>query len=310
MVKQGNLISERLRKVFVRRKYRDALFQRVFREKEDLLDLYNAINGTNYSDPNSLEITTLEDAIYMSMKNDTSFIVSSTLNLYEHQSTVNPNMPIRGFMYFAKLYQGYISRNKLDIYGQKKIMLPTPHFIVFYNGSEKMPDEKVIKLSDSFIKGKNDKNFPELECRATILNINYGHNEATLKSCKRLSDYSYFIYKVDENIRNGCTKKDAINAAIDYCIEHDILSDILTKARSEVMHSLLTYYDEKLHLKTVWNEGFEAGTEEVDMLKATIREICAEKEQALSEITEKDAVITEKDAEIERLKKELQQYKN
>ena|SRR5574344_570559 len=155
------------KKLYARFKYKDVLFRRVFREKEDLLDLYNAINGTSYADPNLLEINTLEDALFMSMKNDKSFIIASTINLYEHQSTNNPNMPIRGLLYFARLYEGYIAKNRLDIYGTKKIMLPTPHFIVFYNGSDEMPDEN----SDAFVRGENDKNFPEPECHVRILNI-------------------------------------------------------------------------------------------------------------------------------------------
>ena len=202
-------------------------------------------------------------------------------------------------------------------------MLPTPHFIVFYNGSDEMPDEKIIKLSDSFIRGENDKIFPELECYVRILNINYGHNEETLNACKRLSDYSQFIHIVGENLKSGVTNEIAVSAAIDYCIEHDILSDILLKARSEVMHSLLTYYDEKLHLKTVWNEGYEAGQEEIaelkndnNTLRATIQDkdvALADKDAALADkdaaLADKDAEIADKDAEIEELKRQLAEAK-
>ena len=307
------------KRLYARFKYKDVLFRRVFREKEDLLDLYNAINGTSYADPNLLEINTLEDALFMSMKNDKSFIIASTINLYEHQSTNNPNMPIRGLLYFARLYEGYIAKNRLDIYGTKKIMLPTPHFIVFYNGSDEMPDEKIIKLSDSFIRGKNDKIFPELECYVRILNINYGHNEETLNACKRLSDYSQFIHIVGENLKSGVTNEIAVSAAIDYCIEHDILSDILLKARSEVMHSLLTYYDEKLHLKTVWNEGYEAGQKEIDELKKTYDKLKKTNDELKktndelkktngelkSSLQDKIAEIAKKDAEIAKLDDEI-----
>ena len=325
------------KKLYARFKYKDVLFRRVFREKEDLLDLYNAINGTSYADPNLLEINTLEDALFMSMKNDKSFIIASTINLYEHQSTNNPNMPIRGLLYFARLYEGYIAKNRLDIYGTKKIMLPTPHFIVFYNGSDEMPDEKIIKLSDSFIRGESDKIFPELKCYVRILNINYGHNEETLNACKRLSDYSQFIHIVGENLKSGVTNEIAVSAAIDYCIEHDILSDILLKARSEVMHSLLTYYDEKLHLKTVWNEGFEAGQEEIaelknsnDKLKNANDRLMNDNDGLMSDnnklknandelkkanntlsvtIQYKDVALADKDAEIEELKRQLAEAK-
>lgn len=256
--------------------------------------------------------------------------IASTINLYEHQSTNNPNMPIRGLLYFARLYEGYIAKNRLDIYGTKKIMLPTPHFIVFYNGSDEMPDEKIIKLSDSFIRGENDKIFPELECYVRILNINYGHNEETLNACKRLSDYSQFIHIVGENLKSGVTNEIAVSAAIDYCIEHDILSDILLKIRSDVMRSLLTYYDKKLHLKTVWNEGYEAGQKEIDELKKTYDklkntndelkktndelkktngELKSSLQDKIAEIAKKDAEIAKVDAEIEELDRQLAEAK-
>ena len=261
------------KRFFVRRKFRDFLFQRVFYDKEDLLDLYNAVNGTHYTDPNELQITTLEDAIYMSMKNDKSFIISSTLNLYEHQSTVNPNMPIRGLLYFARLYEAYISTHKLNIYGHKLLPLPTPHYIVFYNGRESLPDRTTLKLSDAFIKNRDSDNFPSLECVATVLNINYGHNEATLKACKRLGDYSKFIQKVNEGLDNNLNLKDAIEFATSYCIENDILADILVKHRSEVMNMLLTEYDEKLHLKSVFEEGAASRQAEIDQKDNEIKRL-------------------------------------
>ncbi|MDY3795845.1 MAG: hypothetical protein SOZ81_03925, partial [Agathobacter sp.] len=116
----------------------------MFRDKEYLLELYNAINRTNYSNSDDLEITTLEDVIFMSMKNDKSFIISSTMNLYEHQSTANPNMPIRGLLYFAQLYDEYIKLHDLDVYGRKLVKLPTPQYIVFYNGKEEIPDDQTL----------------------------------------------------------------------------------------------------------------------------------------------------------------------
>lgn len=108
-------------KVFIRKKYKDKLFRRIFQNKKDLLALYNAINHTDYQDPSVLEITTIDNAIYMSMKNDLSFMISFVMNLYEHQSTFNPNMPVRGLSYFARLYETYMNRYHLDVYGKKQI---------------------------------------------------------------------------------------------------------------------------------------------------------------------------------------------
>ena len=105
------------------REYKDSLFRLIFSEKKDLLDLYNALNGTSYSDPEELEVNTLEDAVYISIKNDISFLVGGTLNLYEHQSTYNPNLPIRGLIYLAHLYEGYIEDGQINLYssGLKKV---------------------------------------------------------------------------------------------------------------------------------------------------------------------------------------------
>lgn len=242
------------RRIRVKRKYKDQLFQRVFSNRDDLLDLYNAINQTAYTNSNDLEITTLEDAIYLSMKNDLSFIVSSTLNLYEHQSTFNPNMPIRGLFYFSRLYEAYIKKNKLDIYGRTKVVLPKPQFIVFYNGQESMPDEMTLQLSDCF-HPLTDSSEAVLECRTTMLNINYGHNKKLLHACKRLHDYAFFIAEVNKNLAKGFTLELSIQRAIDFCIKQNILADILTKCRDEVFQMILTEYDEKLHLKTTRTEG-------------------------------------------------------
>lgn len=129
-------IQNLLSGIYPNRKYKDRLFQRVFQNKEDLLELYNAINNTAYTNPEELKITTLEDAIYLSMKNDLSFVISATLNLYEQQSTFNANMPIRGLMYFSRLYEAYIKENSLDIYGKALVKLPAPQYIIFYNGRE------------------------------------------------------------------------------------------------------------------------------------------------------------------------------
>lgn len=195
------------------------------------------------------------------MKNDLSFIISSTLNLYEHQSTFNPNMPIRGLLYFARLYEDYIYEHNLNILGHRLVRLPTPQFIIFYNGRETQPDEIELCLSDSFEK-MPDKSFafpPALECRARMLNINLGHNEGLLEKCNRLKDYSTFISEVNYHLDKGYPLEDAINQAIDVCVAKGILSDILSKSRNEVFHLLLTEYNEKKHMKNLYQEGREDG---------------------------------------------------
>lgn len=126
------------------REHKDRLFRFIFSNKENLLSLYNALNGTAYNNVEDLEVTTMEDVIYIDMKNDVSFLLDCELNLYEHQSTFNPNLPLRGLLYFGKQYNKYVEKNKCNIYGTKLIELPTPKYVVFFNGKDM---EESIELS-------------------------------------------------------------------------------------------------------------------------------------------------------------------
>ena len=241
------------------RQYKDRLFKKVFSTKEDLLSLYNAINGTDYDNPDDVEINTVEDFIYMSMKNDVSFLIYDVMNLYEHQSSPNPNMAFRGFLYLAELYRGMFENHK-DLYSSRLIPLPTPQFIVFYNGQADAPDESFINMSDAFageIVGE-----PALECRARLLNVNYGHNKELMEKCKRLHDYSALIQRIRGNIAAGMDNKTAIDEAVNSCIKDGILLDILQQHRLEVTQVLLTEYDEKLHIDNEKNISHEEGISE------------------------------------------------
>ena len=213
------------------RQYKDRLWRMIFNNKEDLLQLYNAINHTDYQNPDDLEVNTLEDVFYLSMKNDVSFLVGGTMNLYEHQSTFNPNMPLRGVFYFGRLYQGYVAKNDLDIYGGKRLRLPIPKYIVFYNGTKNEPDSTELKLSDCFEMADDEKSC--LECTATMLNINYGHNQELMSQCRRLEEYAIFVRCVREYMQLEDTMEDAVSKAMDACIRQDVLTDFLKKHRDE-----------------------------------------------------------------------------
>ena len=265
MSKNKQNMDRNQERVFVRNKHKDLLFQRVFADKRDMLDLYNALNGTNYTDIDALSIVTLEDAIYMSIKNDLSFIVASTLNLYEHQSTINPNMPLRGLVYLAKEYRTYYDNSDQTIYSRKLIKLPRPQYIIFYNGTEEQPEEKYLRLSDAFEPAGNGEE-PMLECIAKQININYGYNQKLLDTCKRLHDYSYFINEIRANITEGLILSEAISQAMDTCINKEILVDILSKQRSEVYDMLLTEFDEERYERTLRQDAFEEGEERLNKL--------------------------------------------
>ena len=214
------------------RHFKDVLFKYVLKDKADLLELYNAINDSDYCDPEELEYNTLEDAVYLGIKNDVSFIIHNSMNLYEHQSTLNPNMPLRGLFYFSSLYKKLVG-DSFDIYGKKLVRLPTPQYIVFYNGKDELSDRVVLRLSDAFMV-KTD--IPNLECVATVLNINPGHNERIVEKCSKLFQYIQFNGKIREYQEQGFSMEDAVDMAVTYCMEHDILKQILTENRSALSH--------------------------------------------------------------------------
>lgn len=245
------------RKLRLNRRHKDELFRCLFKDKKDLLDLYNALHDSDYTDPEELEVVTMEDVIFMKMKNDLSFIVDSHLSLYEHQSTWNPNMPLRGLFYFAQQYEGLLGVEDADVYGKKRLSLPTPEYIIFYNGKDIAEDRRTLYLSDSFSMGRGSGC---LECSCEMLNINRGHNKELMNKCRRLWEYSEFVSEVEEQLKAGLSRDEAIQSAIDHCIEQGILTDILKSEKSEVLHMIfLTEYDEKKHLRHTFEEGKEEG---------------------------------------------------
>ena len=253
----------------INRSYKDSLFRFVFAEKKDLLELYNAINGSHYENTEDLEVNTLEDVLYLGVKNDLSFLLGSSMNLYEHQSTWNENMPLRGLFYFSELYQNYLKAEGLRLTGTgRRLLLPLPRYIVFYNGTKEEPDETQLLLSDSFPEPKGG-GLPALECRAQVLNINSGHNQEIMKRCHRLKEYSEFIGEIRCRLQSGLKLEDAVEQGIEACIRRGVLSDILSRSKMEVRKMLLTEYDENEReylRKQSREEGVQQGEDRVNRL--------------------------------------------
>ncbi len=191
-------------------------------------------------------------------KTDISFLISGMMNLYEHQSTFNPNMPVRGLMYLCRLYEKYIVKNEIDIYTSSLKELPFPQYFVFYKGTEKEPDRQELKLSDMF-KAPPVSRTPALECIATMLNINYGHNKELMEKCQRLREYAVFVETVRQELSSGTDFDQSVANAVDICINGNILKDILTDQKAEVIQMILETYDKELHDKTLRHEGYEDG---------------------------------------------------
>ena len=223
---------------------RDRLFKAIFgrdtaQSKQWRLELYNALRGTNYSDPDALELNTIENVIYMSGKNDVSFLINDDISLYEHQSTYNPNMPVRQLMYLGKLYDKHIKKTNQNLYSSKQMVLPVPKLITFYNGKDDNGDQ-ILKLSDSFPKGRDSKE-SDVEVKVHMINIRPQYKSSILENCKPLSEYSWFVEEIrknNETMEIGPSVDKAIDdMPIDYELKEFL---VIHKAEVRNMLSLVT----------------------------------------------------------------------
>ncbi|MDE6025429.1 MAG: hypothetical protein K2G45_08245 [Lachnospiraceae bacterium] len=246
------------------KKYKDTVFRMLFSDKKELLTLYNAVNETNYDNPDELEITTLENAIYMTVKNDLSCVIDMRLNIFEHQSSINPNMPLRDLDYVSRSFRRFYDRH--DIYSERLIKLPNPKFVVFYNGVREQPERREFKLSDAYT---HQEETPCLELIVLQLNINPGYNDELMQKCPTLKEYMLFVERI-RTYRQDTDINTAVNRAVDECIKENILSDFLRKNKREVIAMGIDEYDAELHEKTLLEIGREQGAQQtaVRMLKA------------------------------------------
>ena len=236
--------------------YKDRVFRLLLCDRKRLLEVYNALNGTNYDNVEDLEVTTLENAIFIKMKNDVSFIIDSNMCLYEHQSSYCPNMPLRGFLHFADLYKKYIKDVELST--RRLIRIPTPQYVVFYNGAERQEEEFAQRLSDAFENGQEGC----IELKVRTININYGHNKALMEKCETLAGYAYFVSKIRSKLGKKTEEdmiKEAVVAAVEECIQEGVLKDFLLAQKAEVIAMSIYEYNEEYARKAFYEDGAEDG---------------------------------------------------
>ena len=224
----------------VNKKHKDSVFSALFSNPQILRELYSAIEGVDVPPDAVVNINTLSDAIYMRQINDVSFTINDRIVvLAEHQSTINENVPLRLLMYIARIYEKIIEREKL--YRKKLMKIPTPEFIVLYNGKEQYPDRRELKLSTSFkdtlgLKKEGNSELP-LELTVRVYNINHGRNPEILNKSKHLNDYSIFIAKIKE-YNDKQSLEESVTNAVKYCVKCNILKEFLTEHGSEVLNML------------------------------------------------------------------------
>ena len=246
------------------KKYKDGLFRDYFSDKARLLELCNALLETDGKNPDEIIVNTLDGVFFGNLKNDLSCVYKNNfLVMIEHQSTPNENMPLRMLFYVAELFKQYIEPFKEKIYQLNQIELPTPKFYLFYNGRKNEPEQRQMKLSTAF------KNSSGLELVVNFYNLNEGNNENFLKQSESLKSYCIFVNRVEKNLRKGMILEKAIQEAIDYCINADIMAEYLKTRRKEVISMLGFEYDENLARKARDDEVREETREEskIEMVK-------------------------------------------
>ena len=256
------------------RKYKDSVFVDLFSEdekaKENFLSLYNALHGTELKDTKQLKNVRLDQVLYMSFYNDVSYLVENKIIvLAEHQSTINPNMPLRCLEYISRLYETiFESKEK---YSRKLLHIPRPEFYVFYNGEEPFPCNKTLNLSDAFIERIEDSS---LELIVKVININQQNHHPLLKNCQTMYEYTVFVETVRKwkelDPQNGFQK------AIEECIANNILRDYLKRKTKEVLNMLLAEYNYETDIavqraeerEIAFAEGIEQGFSDGSYKKA------------------------------------------
>jgi len=253
-MKKGTQVSEKI--PAANRQYKDTVFRMLFSEKENLLSLYNAVTGNAYQNADDLKIVTLENAIYMGMKNDLAFMLETNIYLYEHQSTLNPNISLRDLIYIGIEYQQYV--NNKSLYSSSLQKIPAPKFMVFYNGTDAVDDRVELRLSNAY---EHLAGEPDLELKVLMLNVNERHNKELMEQCQTLKEYAIYVARV-RKYTSEMNLNDAVARAIDECIKEGILVEFLRKNRSEVKMVSILEYDKEWEEKKLRKAEYEAGRSE------------------------------------------------
>ena len=231
-----------------------ALFSGSKEHKDWTLSLYNAVNGTSYTDPNLITITTLTQVLYMGMQDDVALLIMDELDLYEHQSSFNPNMPLRLMQYTSNIYESLVTLRKKNKYGSKLISLPVPKLVTFYNGNTDKPEEMILNLSDAFPAEKRDES--DIQVRVRMININPGYNQAMVTRCKPLEEYTWTVAEIRKN-RISMEIEPAIDKALDEMPDDYLIKPFLQANRVGVKKMLLTEYNETETMALFKEEGRE-----------------------------------------------------
>lgn len=264
------------------REVRSSAFTTYFSDPKNAAQLYAALDGAEVK-PEEIRFTTLEGVLFVARKNDLAFTVrNKVLVISEHQSTINPNMPLRSVIYYGRTMEKLVENDKL--YRRKIIRIPTPEFYVFYNGDEKFPSEKILRLSDSYLENTPE---PMLKLSTKVININLPVNHSVLERCRPLYEYAWFIERIKEHIRQGKDRDTAVRCTVKDCEKNGIMTEFMQEHGAEVSNMLFTQFNMEDALRVNYEEGLEDGEEKGKVLQL-IQLVCRklQKGKAMAVIAE------------------------
>ena len=261
MLKEGIPMAERKQD---QREYKDRFFKYLFgneKYKQFTLDLYNALNDTHYTDPEEITFNTLEEVLFIHMKNDVSFMIRNEVNLWEQQSTDNGNIPLRELLYYTELIQRELRKHgRNPLHNIKRYKIPFPRFFVFYNGTSKKAEEEYLYLEDSFERTEKSRK-PSVSVSVKCININTEDGSHTLlEACRPLMEYSALMERIRER-KDVIGLDDAITESLKQVPENYVIHDAVQAALEEIRNMLLAEFDEEQYRQAVAEEGYEEGYE-------------------------------------------------
>ena len=236
------------------RTHKDSIFRLLFNDEEKIRELYGALSGEPVGADVPIVIRTLEDAVFLDIKNDLAFTIGDKyVVLIEHQSTVNQNMPVRMLSYVTRIFEKLYERKAF--YRTGRLKLPMPEFYVFYNGRQEMGEKEELRLSESFSEAEKTS----LELVVKILNVKYNKNREILQRCRTLQEYSILIASIEEGMAAGRDLKGAIEEAILRCRSEGVLKEFLQKHGSEVVGMLFDYVSREEYEEILKEDYYEQG---------------------------------------------------
>lgn len=283
--------------------YKDSVFSSFLGESRRLVEVYNAVEGTDYPLDTPVEINTLTDVLWKDQLNDLSFILKGQMVvLIEHQSTVNENMALRMLLYVARIYEKLLPEK--SIYKRKRLLVPTPKFIVFYNGKDDCPEYDRQKLSLSFLVPEMQ---PALELFVDVYNINYRKSPQIIQKSQSLKEYSLFVHQVNIELACGLSFGDAVAKAIRHCIAHNIMREYLHQNGSEVENMLLTEWNNEVALEVWKEEALEEMQEQIEKAEEELQKAKEEAEKVKSEAEKAKREAEKAKSEVEKIEEESQE---